>query len=354
MNYICLYIKRTFTRNVKKQLFLVMGIAAFMTMLAEHVMRADAREREAVEQSEWNDMGFSVKLPDISLEEIEFIEKHPETEYMSAVEKIKVSGGLRNAEYIVSAAVPDTWNITYLYGGEPEHGEIVLTENTLIGSRQPMIGESIQIEVMAGEEKKVLEATVAGVVKSFLEFTGGYVFLYPDDFLALTETLSTEERRYDVFLKTIYEEFEEGELWLELYERYGVASVVGLEEGMINKKYDLGELVCQIVIAAIVAGGCLAGIIYMILQDEKKNIGILRALGAQKFQIAIMVTVRVLLSGVLGILLGSGLTAVAEKIKNQLTYTKTGEGSKTGGIAFAAIFLGGLAVLLLLQLPALV
>lgn len=351
MNYISIYIRRTFSKNFKKQFFLILGIAAFMVMLVVRVMGKDSEERKRVAEAERSDWGFNVKISDVSVEGIDYLNGHEEVVHAEPVRKIEITGGIDHAEYLISSEVPDAWEFTYLYGEAPGRGEVLLTEKALISKRQPIPGETILLEVKVGEEKKQIRAVVSGVVKALGSFTEAYVFLYGDNFRELTEELPYEESKYDVFVQTA--NFEDGKLAWDFHEQFGACTIVGMSrEGEVYEGYSLKTVFYQIMVVMILFGACLGAIIYIVLQDEKKNIGILRALGAKKKQIAAMLTARILMSGIIGILLGSGITLLVREIEKVLTYTDTGIGKNTGWVSIVIIPAGGLAVLLLLQLPA--
>ncbi|MCH5273446.1 MAG: ABC transporter permease [Lachnospiraceae bacterium] len=351
MNYIRLYIKRTFSRNLKKQAFLIFGIAAFMAMLAGRVMSKDSEERRRVRWVEETDWGFDIKISDVSAEAIDYLNGHKETVQVEPIRKVEVTGGIDNVKYLISSAVPDTWKFTYLYGKSPEQGEILLTENALIGKRQPVSGETVWIEVKTGEETKQIKAVVSGVVEALGDFTQAYAFLYAEDFKQLTDEVPYENGRYDAFVQTVYGQ--DGNLTIDFHERFGTSLIVGMRRtGEVYGGYSLGSILYQIILVTILFGACLGAIIYIVLQDEKQNIGILRALGAKKIQITVMLTVRILVSGIIGIILGSGVTLLMRKIEKVLTYTDAGIGDNTGMVSLVMIPLGGIAMLLLLQLPA--
>ncbi|MGN0324924.1 MAG: FtsX-like permease family protein [Lachnospiraceae bacterium] len=324
-----------------------------MAMLASNIMTSDSSERDSLKQAEQYKMGFSWKLSDISTEELDYMEHHEEVVHVDAIEKVELVAGLDNVDCLVSSGVPDTWKMEYLYGKAPGEGEILLTENARISSRQPVPGETARIEVRAGRETKQMDVTVAGVIKGLDDFTGAYGFLYHEDFITLTEGIAKEERKYDAFVQTIYGYAMNGTLWGDMYERFGTNNIIGISENLVNKEYSVGGVVLPMVLTIVIFGGCLAAIIYIVLQDEKKNIGIFRALGARKTQIATMLTIRIFVSGVLGILLGSGLTVLVQKIENMLTYTDTGAVENIGAVSMVMIPFGGLVALLVLQLPAL-
>lgn len=351
MNYIRIYIRRTFSKNFKKQFFLIIGIAAFMVMLVVRVMGKDSGEQKRVAEAEKSDWGFTVKMSDVSMEGIDYLNGHEEVIHAEPVKKVEITGGIDHAEYLISSAVPDAWKFTYLYGEAPEQGEILLTEKALISKRQPIPGETILLEVKVGKEKKQIKAVVSGVVKTLGSFTEAYAFLYVDDFKELTAEVPDEESRYDVFVQTVHSD--NHNLTWDFYERFGACMMVWMSrEGEVYEDYSLKAVLYQIIVVTVLFGACLSAIIYIVLQDEKKNIGILRALGAKKKQIAAMLTARILLSGIIGILLGSGITLLVREIEKALTYTDAGIGKNTGWVSIVMISAGGLAMLLLLQLPA--
>lgn len=352
MSYISIYIKRTFSKNFKKQLFLILGIAAFMVLLSMHIMISDSNAHRWKESLENRDWGFSSKVFDVPGSLTEYMESYEGVERVEAVEKLRLLGGISNVDAIVSFAVPESWKLHYLYGRAPEKGEVLLTENALIGNRQPVPGETVRLEIQTGEKKQQIEVAVAGVVEAFYDFTGSYAFLYPEDFEALAGTLSLEERRYDVF----YAENEgkmnaSPEEAIEFYERLGVYRNSGWGHAGEEINYNWGNILGGIVIATLFGGACIGAVIYMILQDEKKNIGILRALGAKKLQIAGLVTVRMLASGTVGILIGGTFSFGAVLLQKKIMHTGTVPGGSTGWESAAAIPAAGLVLLLVLQIP---
>lgn len=350
MEYIWLYIKRTFTENVRKQVFLILGIAAFMTLFSAHVINKDSAELRAVKDIEWHDWGFSEKIFDVSAEGVTYLEEREEISRVDAVERLPFVGGVDNVEFVVSSAVPEAWKLSILYGTMPKEGEVLLTEHALINKRQPVPGETVVFTVQVGEEKKQVEAAVSGVVEAFDDFAGGYAFLYHEDFALLTENLSPKERQYDVFVTEAYQNAMTPVRY-DFVQKFGnhIFYEYAITENF--EGYSIRGILYQICLVAVLCGGCLGAIIYLVLRDERKNIGILRALGARKSQIAAMVTMRVLFSGGIGILLGSGLSMGLRVIQKQMMHTEESFGSEMGSVSLVAIPLGGLLLLLILQLP---
>ncbi len=323
-----------------------------MVLLSMHIMISDSNAhnwKESLESREW---GFSSKVFDVPGSLVDYMESYEGVEGAEAVEKIKLAGGISGAEDVVSSAVPESWKMHYLYGKAPEKGEILLTENALIGKRQPIPGETVWLEIQTGEKKLQIEAVVSGIVEAFYDFTGTYVFMCPEDFEILAEKISLEKKRYDVF----YTEREAGlnanpEKEIEFYEKLGAYRNSGWGHAGEEINYDWGNILGGILIATIFGGACIGAVIYMVLQDEKKNIGILRALGAKKRQIAGMVTARMLVSGTIGILTGSMLSFSAVLFQKKMLYTDTVPGGHTGWESAVAIPAAGLVLLLVLQIP---
>ena len=353
MNYIRLYIKRTFTHNIKKQMFLIIGIAAFVAMLVSAVMRADANEWELVNDSRSENYGFSAKICKCPLEGITFLEEHEEIALVQPVELVEVLSGPVGVELVVSSHVPDTWELNYLYGEPPGPGEIVLTDTVAIGKRQPELGETIRITVKVGEEEKQVDAVVSGVVKGVCLFTDEYAFLNEEDFNTLTGDLRGEERCYDVFIQNIYRDFiSHGDALRQMFDKYGTISSVAYPE-VFNREYDWEWVLSWAIRVTVYLGVCLMAVIYLILQDDRKIIGVYRTLGANKFQITAMVTARILCSGGIGTVIGFLFVLLVESVENLLTITNTAAIDGIGWSCLLYVSLGIVAALVLLQLPAL-
>lgn len=352
MNYIRLYIKRTFTNNIKKQMFLILGIAAFVAMLVSEVMKADAIEWYLIKYAKRFDIGYSAKIPMVPLEGIAYLEGHEEITQMEAVEVVKVLEGPSGVEFLTSSHVHDTWKLDYVYGKAPGPGEVVLTDMAAIGKRQPEPGEVIRITVRVGEEDKQMDVTISGVITGTENYTSGYAFLYEEDFTKLTESLAEEERYYDAFVQNIYGDYLQGSVWHQMLEKFGTY-FVSLSPEMLNVTYDVQEVISQAMRIVILFGVCLAAIIYLILQDDRKIIGVYRTLGAKKSQITVMVTLRLLCSGVIGTALGILFVLPVECVKNLLTTTNTGAIGNIGWQCLLFTSVGVFVALVLLQIPVL-
>lgn len=353
MNYIRLYIKRTFTNNFKKQVFLIFGIAAFVAMLSSEVMKADADEWGYVSDLKRYDMDFSAKVPTVSMEEIAFMESHAEVTRVETIEISEVLAGPSGVEFLTTYNVPDAWKLKYLYGKVPGPGEIVLTDGATIGKRQPEPGEVIRIKVRVGEEEKQVDVTVSGVIKGVEDYTSGYAFLNAEDFVKLTEGLEEEERCFDAFVQTIYEDCLRESVWGEMYVKFGTDNIGSISPEIIYVEYDVRGVVLRAMRVIVLFGACLATIIYMILQDDKKIIGIFRALGASKSQITAMVTTRILSSGAIGAVVGFLFVILVEYVENLLTYTDTGSIDSIGWPSLLVVPVAGFVALVLLHLPVL-
>lgn len=352
MNYVRIYIGRTFSRNFKKQFFLILGIAAFMVLLSMHIMISDSNAHNWKDSLENRDWGFSSKVFDVPGSLVDYMESYEGVERVEAVEKIKLIGGISGAKDIISSAVPGSWKLHYLYGQAPEKGEILLTETALIGNRQPIPGETVRLEIQTEEKRQQIEMVVSGVVEAFYDFTGTYAFLCPEDFEILAGKISLEEKRYDVFYTEKEAELNANpEKEIEFYEKLGAYRNSGWGHAGEEINYNWGNILSGILIATIFGGACIGAVIYMVLQDEKKNIGIMRALGAKKLQIAGMVTARMLVSGTIGILIGSMLSFGAVLFQKKVLYTDTVLGGHMGWESAAAIPVAGLVLLLVLQIP---
>lgn len=352
MNYIRLYIKRTFTRNFKKQLFLILGIAAFMAMLASDVMRSDANERKLINESRSENYGFSAKIPACPLEEIAFLEEHEEITLVQPVEAAEVLSGPVGVEFVISYDVPDTWKLEYLYGGPPGPGEIVLADFAKIGNRQPELGEKIRVTVKVGAEEKQIDAVVSGVVKGVFLFTDEYAFMHEEDYKSLIDGLTDEERYYDVFVQNIYGDFNKGSAFSQMFDRFGTPAMIA-DSKMFNMEYELDWVLSLAMRVVILFGACLTAVIYLIIQDDRKIIGVYRTLGAKKSQIAAMVTVRMLCSGVIGTVLGFLFVILVEMAENALTATNTAAIDGVSWQAILGIAVGGVVALVLMQIPVL-
>ena len=350
MNYIRLYIKRTFTHNIKKQLFLIFVIAAFVTMLANEVMRTDANEQQLVNDSRSENYGFSAKIQKCNLEGIEFLENHEEITLVQPVEIAEVISGPSGVECVVSSKVPDTWKMDYLYGGPPGPGEVVLTDTTVIGKRQPKPGETIRLTVKVGEENRQVDAVVSGVVKGVLLFTNEYAFLYDEDFQKMTNGLDDKKRCYEVFVQNIYGYLRKGNVLSQMDEMFDVYPVVA-HPTVFNMDYDLEWVLSKALRVVLLFGVSLTAVIYLIIQDDRKTIGIYRTLGAKRYQIVAMVTVRILCSGGIGTVLGLAFALLTEYVENLFTLTNTASINNMNWSSLLYVGMGVFAALLLLQLP---
>ncbi len=352
MNYIRLYIKRTFTNNIKKQLFLIVGIATFVAILASEVMRSDANERKLVNDSKSENYGFSAKIPECPLEGIAFLEGQEEITLVQQVEVVKALSGPVGVEFVVSSKVPDTWKLEYLYGEAPGPGEVVLTDAASIGKRQPELGEKLRVMVKVGEEEKQVDVVVSGVVKGIDGFTSEYAFLYEGDFTKLTGGLTEQEKCYDVFLQNIYGDLNKGNSFYQLFEMFGTPAVIASPE-MFNMEYELDWVLSKALRVVVLFGVCLMAIIYLIIRDDRKNIGIYRILGAKKSQIVAMLTVRMLCSGGIGTVLGFSFVVLLEIVENLLTVTNTAAIDSVSWQCILWISVGVLVALVLMQIPVL-
>ncbi len=350
MNYITLYIKRTFTRNFKKQLFLILGIAAFMASLSMNIMIRDSGENKWENRLDGLNWEFRYKIHNTSDAMIDYLMASERVERVDVIRKMELTGGIGEAKWVVSSAVPETWKMKLLYGRMPEAGEILLTDQAVISGHQPVPGETVRLEVRIGGEKKQLDVKVSGVVEAY--FTHDYVFLFEKDFELLRAGETSGKGKQDVF---IYEANTEEEYKMtlpqELKEKFGDHMVEG--RGHQEFEYDWGEVKGGILLSVIVGGACLGGIIYMVLLDEKKNVGILRALGAKKSQIAAALSARVLVTGGIGIIMGSMATLVIREIEMKLLSSNDATGEFAGMVSVVLIPVVGLLILLLAQIPGL-
>ncbi len=335
---------------MKKQFFLILGIAAFVTMLAGEVMKADAIEWYVTNYAKRHDIGYSAKIPLVPLDGISFLEESAEITQMEAVEVVEVLEGPSGVEFLTSSYVQDEWNLDYVYGEAPGQGEIVLTDEAAIGKRQP--GEVIRIKVQIGEEEKQIDAVVSGVIAGSKDYTSGYAFLYWEDFIKLTGELAEEERCYDAFVQNIYGDYMQGSVWYQMLEKFGT-HFVSLSPEMLDEKYDVQEVVSQAMRVVVLFGVCLTAIIYLVIEDDKKVIGVYRTLGANKLQITAMVTLRLLYSGGIGTVLGMLFVLPVEYMKKLLTNTNTGAIGNIGWQCLIFVSVGVFVALILLQIPVL-
>lgn len=351
MNYITLYIKQTFLRNKKKQLFLLLGIAAFMVMLSGYIMGGDSAEYRRKEEMAANEWGFSIKVFDVTDSFIEYLKGYEGAEAIEPVEKLEVIGGISNVDDVISSAVPEGWKLKLLYGSMPQKGEILLSEYALVAGRQPVPGETVILEVKVGEERKKIERTVSGVAEAFSGFTGNYAFLYEEDFATLTELLPKEQKWYDVFYIEKDEMYVEDTALFEYWDRMTPHKNLGWGHAGEEYTYDWEAIWGSAGYALIFGGPMFGAILYMILQDEKKQVGILRALGAQKRQIAAMISGRIMVSGIIGMLIGSAFSFVFPFLQGLLLHDKTYATQTIGWRSIVAIFVVGCVLLLVLQIP---
>ncbi|MBQ8800655.1 MAG: ABC transporter permease [Lachnospiraceae bacterium] len=348
MNYITLYIKRTFTRNFKKQLFLIVGIAAFMASLSMNIMIRDSSENKWEKSLNSLNWEFRHKIHNTSDAMEAYLKESERVERVDVIRKVELTGGISEAKWVVSSAVPETWKMNLLYGRLPEEGEILLTDRAVISGHQPAPGEMVRLEVKVGGEKKQFDVKVSGVVEAY--FTEDYVFLYEKDFELLRAGETSGKQ--DLF---VYEADTEKEYMMpltrEMKEKFGDHMVES--RGIQTFEYDWNEVGGGILLSLIVGGACLGGIIYMVLLDEKKTVGILRALGAKKTQIAAAVSVRVMVTGGIGIILGSMITLSIREIEKHLLSAYDATGEFAGIVSIVLIPAVGLIILLFAQIPGL-
>lgn len=351
MNYSMIYVKRTFLKNRKKQLFLIFGIAAFIVLLSMYIMRVDSNTHDRKEYLDSFDWRFSHKTQDVSMEMIEYLKGYEEIENVEAITKLEVENGIENVEWIVSANVPKTWKLKLLYGEFPQKGEILLTETALLGGRQPIPGEKVMLGLKVGTEIKQVEAVISGVVEAFTDFVDSYAFLQEEDFKKISGLLSEEEQQYDAFY--IYKEKSnvDAEKLEEFFNKMSHYKHVRWGDAEEERTYHWGEMREGVLFAVIFGGPCIGAIIYMVLQDEKKSIGIMRALGAKKSQIASMVIARIIVSGIIGILIGGLFSFGVVFLQKKLMYSEMVVGGNTGWESIGLIPFVGLILLLALQIP---
>lgn len=373
MKYIRLYLKRSFTRNLKKQVFLILGITFLMTAVTDRLLWSDSNisgVKEGV-ASQMEAMKVGDTYYNVSKEQADFLVKHQDAETAAALECFEVEAGIENIEKVISLLPAELWEPIYLYGGAPESGEVLLSSEARIGGRRPAVGEEIQFSVCLGEVVRTVTATVSGVY-DYGEATviGSYAILSEEDCLSLIN--QAKERGeifcYDVFVLTkgfaaaretdLYASSHEYGLnmWYDFVDTYGFlpasagnGGAEGMEITVIDTVGDGLQMFLNAVASVMFSIISMCALIYIVLQDEKKNVGIFRALGATKRQMAAMFTARILAVGAIGTAIGAILGIVLFKIKEIAMYDNMEANFSIRSVVM--IPLVGCVLLLLFQLP---
>ncbi len=175
--YISLYIKRLFTKDFKKQLFLIIGIAAFMTSLSRRVILSDSEQgyrKNMVEEEQW---GFTHKIYDVSDEMTQYLETQEEIERVDILEKVALKSGINHADWIAPVNLPERWGMA---GVEPEYewGEVLAYTMLTVLLGGACLGAIIYV-VLKDEKRNVGILRALGAKKRRLQRYFPCVFWFP-------------------------------------------------------------------------------------------------------------------------------------------------------------------------------
>ncbi|MGN1085009.1 MAG: FtsX-like permease family protein, partial [Lachnospiraceae bacterium] len=313
MGFIRLYIKRSFTKNLKKQLFLILGIAAFMALATEQIIGSDSEYNDVTEKIENFYWGYSEKFFALSAEQRQFLLAHPEITDSYTIYYFDVTKGITNGSFLVSADFPESFRTTYVYGTDPGPGEVALPEKARIAGKRPKIGQEIVFEIQLGEETKAIHAKVSGVFEEHSTYNAAYVAMYAADFEHLFFQTDSEAACLADVLYNCSDEEASWDIWAETLEKYG-SQMKHMRCKQSETPSALGSLETisfNLYIPVMIGAVSMIAIIYILLKDERKTLGIFRALGATKRQLVQMLTARMtvlaLAGAGLGALLGEGM-----------------------------------------------
>lgn len=184
-NFVWVYLKSSFTKNWKKQCFLIFGIAAFMVLVSVQVISQDSETGELYRQIANQRWGYDVKISGLSEEQQQALLVQPEVRSSYVMRYVEITEGMTNAVSLVSADFPDRFFTEYIYGNAPRQGEIALPESARIDGKRPEIGQEIVFEIQAGSEKKDVTALVSGVFEEHSIYNTACVAMNGQDFAAL-------------------------------------------------------------------------------------------------------------------------------------------------------------------------
>lgn len=350
-SFIRLYIRRSFTRNLKKQLFLILGIAAFMTMATEHIIGSDSEYNNVVESAGSFYWGYSQKFFALSPEQRQFLVGQPGITDVYVVKYMDVTSGIANGSFLVSAGFPKSFQTKYLYGSEPGQGEVALPESARIAGKRPETGQEILFEVQSGEEKQNVRVRVSGVFKEHPSYNVGYVAMYAPDFESLLLKTDTGEKCFaDVFYNCTDEETAQA-VWGKMLETYGTSLRSG-GCGIPETSPALGGVgiaLLNLLTPFLVGAVSMIAILYILLKDERKTLGIFRALGATKKQVVLMLTAQTAVIAVVGAVPGRLLGEGFLWLKRFLMFQT--EPYNPGIVSAVMIPLAAVAFFLLFQIP---
>ncbi|MGN1085174.1 MAG: FtsX-like permease family protein [Lachnospiraceae bacterium] len=348
--FVWLYIKRSFTKNFKKQMFLILGIAVFMTLATERVISSDTNcndVREDIEDSYW---GYSRKFFALSAEARKFLTEHPGVTESYVVKYLEVTEGITNGSFLVSADFPESFLTKYVYGTEPGQGEVALPESARIAGKRPELGQEVVFEVQIGEERRNICAKVSGVFEEHSTYNKAYVVMCASDFETLLHGVPEEDYFGDVYYNCV-DKTTERTVWAEVLEKYGYGLVcIERMEGDTGPAYlNILLISVNLIVVAILGAVSMIAIIYILLKDEQKTLGIFRALGATKRQLIQMLTARMAVLAVVGAGLGALLGEGVIWLKRLLMYQK--ESYNPGFFSVIMIPLAAVVFFLLFQVP---
>lgn len=373
MKYIKLYVKRSFTQNLKKQVFLILGITFLMTAATDQIFWTDSDINEVKDGIEGQMAAMKVgeTYYGVSGEQADFLIHHTDVETAAALGYFEVRAGIENTKKVISLLPMELWEPVYLYGDAPKAGEVLLSSEARIDGRRPVVGEEIQFLVFVGEEEQMVTATVSGVYDySKAQVIGSYAILAEEEYFNLQEIVKKDNGTlcYDVFVLTkgfaaaretdLYADAHEYSMNMRsdfidtfgfLPESCGNGGASGIEVSVVSVVEDGTQIFFNVMTSVMPCIISMCALIYIVLQDEKKNVGILRALGATKRQIAAMFTARILAVGTIATVLGTVFGMALFKIKETVLYDSMEANFSARSIVM--IPLVGCALLLLLQIP---
>lgn len=371
MKYSKLYVKRSFTQNLKKQVFLILGITFLMTAVTDSLLWSDSNISEVKDTSKKmvESQKLSNKYCELSKEQADFLAQHEDIEYYAAIAYLNVEAGIENIKKVIQPLPEELWEPVYLYGDAPKPGEVLLSSEARISGRRPVVGEEIQFLVFVGEEEQTVTATVSGVYDyRKARVIENYAILAEEDYHALLERFVENESflKYDAFfsVKDFVAAREKNiaigvgeydrKVQNDFCEKYTAVpySVSNGGSGTLRDDSEVWNISLMFIngfTSIILCTISMCALIYIVLQDEKKNVGILRALGATKRQIAAMFTARILAVGTIATVLGTVFGMALFKIKETVLYDSMEANFSARSIVMIPAM--GCVLLLFLQLP---
>ncbi|MGN1083699.1 MAG: FtsX-like permease family protein, partial [Lachnospiraceae bacterium] len=347
-----IYIKRSFTKNLKKQLFLILGIAAFMVMATVQIISVDSYTSDLYKQIASQRWGYDIRFESLSYEQRQVLLEQPEVLDSHVMDCFKVSAGVTNANYLVSAEFPDSFLTEYVYGDEPKKGEVALPESARIAGKRPEIGQEIVFEIQVGNEKQNVAARVSGVFEEHFMYNAAYIAMYGQDFEELLKESGMEEQGLTHVFVDCGNIEKALELWRKMMNLYGMDLQLEMhgesDENLSNWRY-IPTILSHLQLSVMVGAISMIAIIYIVLKDERTMLGIFRALGATKRQMLGILSARMavlaLAGAGLGTVLGGGILLLKQVLMKQT------EVYKPSYVSLLMIPLVAVVLFLVFQLP---